>query len=228
MVIIGLSAKKQGGKSTLVDYLITQLPQCEVIRFADSLKQIVLDCFVPSKLGYVVPDDLESDEAKNTALPCGKTIREMLQLVGTDWFRGAWEDCWINTFRKRVIKSNAAFILIPDVRFPNELKIIQEMGGKVIRLMRAPFGDQDQHESETALDENERLSLSSSKLFNEDTWVLQMGLKGTHFNLVYDNREKTLADAEIWAKNLVDKCFSWGGNSEGITNPGLDLIKLGE
>ena len=234
MIIIGVSAKKQGGKSTLIDAMVSQLPEgyCEIIRFADTLKQIVIDCFIPPEMNLKKPDDLDSDEVKNTMLPCGKTIRQMLQTIGTDWFRHTWDDCWINTFKNRIRKSKACFILVPDCRFLNELKAIQEMGGVVIRLMRAPFGDQDQHESETALDEIEKSSVYAYELLNKstgkDALILKLVVQGQFFNLVYDNRNKTLADAEVWAKNFVKKCFSWGGNSEGITNPEFDLTKLGE
>ena len=241
MIIIGVSAKKQGGKSTLIDAMVSQLPEgyCEIIRFADTLKQIVIDCFIPPEMNLKKPDDLDSDEVKNTMLPCGKTIRQMLQTIGTDWFRHTWDDCWINTFKNRIRKSKASFILVPDCRFPNELKAIQEMGGVVIRLMRAPFGDQDQHESETALDAIERSTCEASLIPNftvrrtgQDNLVMRPSTisaagPGTFFNIVYDNRYMTLTDAEVWAKNFVEDCFSWGGNSEGIINPEFDLRKLG-
>ena len=234
MIIIGVSAKKQGGKSTLIDAMVSELPEgsCEIIRFADTLKQIVIDCFTPPEMNLKHPDDLDSDEVKNTMLPCGKTIRQMLQIVGTDWFRHTWDDCWVNTFKNRIWKSQASFIFVPDCRFPNELKAIQEMGGSVIRLMRAPFGDQDSHESETALDEVEKASIRAYKLLDksigETNLILRPVVYGHYFDLIYDNRTKTLLDAEVWAENFVKKCFSWNGNSKEIWNPEFDLTKLGE
>jgi len=183
--ILGASAKKQGGKSTFLDMLGPELGDVHVIRMADELKRTVITCFTPWEWGLKI-EDLESDETKNRMLPCGRTIRQVLQVVGTDWFRGLWEDCWINAWKRQVAESDADVILVPDVRFPNELKAVQEMGGFVIRLMRAPFADQDQHSSETALDDWEgRGCIGEPK-------------PGEVFDYVYDNRTKTLEDTRVW------------------------------
>lgn len=151
--ILGFSSKKQGGKTTAVRCVLEALPQYGptaplVVSFAQPLKDIVNRCFVPGS-----PLRMESEEDKATVLPCGKTVREVLQIVGTDWFRSLWPDCWVNAFRRAVEVSTCENILVPDVRFPNELAAIQQMGGHVVRFLRAPFAGQDQHASETALDD---------------------------------------------------------------------------
>ena len=234
MNILGISAKKQGGKSTLIDYFEEAIPCCKVIRFADALKQIVLDCFVPQKFGWNHPDDLDLDEVKNTELPCGKTVRQLLQTVGTDWFRSAWPDCWVNAYRKTLVNAKgAALILTPDVRFPNELKMVQSLGGKVIRLLRSPL-EFDPHESETALDSTEEealkyLSIYSPK-FGEtlNTAIFtDFGPKdiGKYFDILYDNRDQTLEDSYVWADHLIRKCFSWNTEMGDISNFSIDLTK---
>lgn len=230
MNILAVSAKKQGGKSTLLEIIKKQLPSssCEIIRFADTLKQIVIDCFVPYELEWEI-DDLDLEENKNVMLPCGKTVREMLQKIGTDWFRHAWEDCWINTFKNKVLKSKASYIFVPDCRFPNELKAIQEMGGIVIRLTRAPFAEQDQHESETALDELETKTLNwnNSEVITDGFTIKVENFKpGDCFNLVYDNKDCTLLDAGRWARNFVDNCFTWDQGENGAENFDFDLSKI--
>lgn len=188
--VFGASAKKQGGKSTFLDMLGPELGDVEVIRMADELKRIVINCFVPWEWCLEI-EDLETDEVKNRQLPCGRTIREVLQVVGTDWFRGLWEDCWINAWKKKVSETSADVVLVPDVRFPNELKAVQELDGFVIRLMRGPFRDQDQHLSETALDQVEYDTLHVM----DDSPV---GYRMLKFNYVHDNREKTLEDTGAW------------------------------
>lgn len=156
-MIIGVSAKKQGGKSTFIDVMRREFTTNKIVRFADKLKEIIIDCFIPPEWNWTI-DDLDSDEKKNTALPCGKTVRYLLQIVGTDWFRHTWESCWINAYGKAVFNLTrpreghvTPVILTPDVRFPNELRYIKEHGGRVFRLTRAPFSS-DIHESEVALD----------------------------------------------------------------------------
>ena len=49
-----------------------------------------------------------------------------------------------------MINSGTELAIVPDIRFPNEVKAIQKAGGKVIRLTRSPY--EDSHASETSLD----------------------------------------------------------------------------
>ena len=98
--------------------------------------------------------NFNTDESKNKVTPCGKTVRELLQIVGTEMFRNLDNDVWINTWKKHVASMCPHYdiIVVSDVRFPNEVKAIQDMGGIVIRFTRAPFASNDTHPSETALD----------------------------------------------------------------------------
>lgn len=155
MRILGFSAHKQGGKTTAVKALISALPTYGpyaplVVSFAGPLKDIVRRCFVPVSSPLVM-SSFDTEEDKEAVLPCGKTVRQMLQIVGTDWFRTAWPDVWINAFKSAVAVSTSQNIIVPDVRFPNELRAIHDMGGHVIRFLRSPFPDS--HPSETALDD---------------------------------------------------------------------------
>jgi len=155
MRIIGFSGKKQSGKTTAVQDLKQRLEAqgktVAIVSFADALKDAVEHLFaVP--IG-IIPD-WDSDEFKNTVHPCGKTYRQLLQIFGTDFCRALWPDIWVEVWKWQVLNiyPNYDYILVPDVRFENEVKVIQDLGGKVIRLTRAPFASQDKHESETALD----------------------------------------------------------------------------
>jgi hypothetical protein len=157
MKIIAFSGKKQSGKTTALLHVAKQLISGYVIvNFADTLKIIVARTFVPAA---DLPKGIEPikwiDENKDTVLPCGMTVRAMLQTLGTDVFRALWEPVWLNAFRHRLPKeaeSGKVTVLVGDVRFPNELALIHELGGKVIRLTRDPNAGNDQHASETALD----------------------------------------------------------------------------
>ena len=151
-IIIGFSGKKQSGKTTAVGHFVQRyaaLNPC-VVSFADPLKRIVIECFCPNEWGLHVPD-LDGEEVKQRVTPCGKTVRELLQVVGTDMFRGLWGRVWLNTMEYELLHAGK-LVVVPDVRFPNEVQFIQERGGHVVRLLRAPYA-QDQHASETALDE---------------------------------------------------------------------------
>lgn len=68
------------------------------------------------------------------------TPRLALQLWGTDVLRvGFFNDIWIASLEYRLKDVNR--IVVTDCRFPNEIKTIRKMGGKVIRVKRGPEPD---------------------------------------------------------------------------------------
>jgi hypothetical protein len=81
------------------------------------------------------------------------TARQVMQFVGTDVFRMMVDNCWVEATLRIIEQECPETAIIPDVRFPNEVEGIQKAGGKVIRFKRAPFAGQDEHASETALDD---------------------------------------------------------------------------
>ena len=65
--------------------------------------------------------------------------RLALQVVGTDVMRNNFhQDMWFLTLRNRIRKNPDQNVVISDVRFPNEIKFIQEQGGTLIRVNRGP------------------------------------------------------------------------------------------
>lgn len=90
-------------------------------------------------------------------------VRTYLQQVGTEQGRDRYgRDCWLRvahgwlTLLRR--EHGLRKVLVPDVRFLNEVEFVQALGGKVIRLFHGdrPYPlqgtPQAEHESETALD----------------------------------------------------------------------------
>lgn len=91
----------------------------------------------PSNYGLIVHDD---------GLMSG---REFLQFFGTEIGRKIHGPIWINATIRQIISEQSELAIITDVRFPDEVEIIQEAGGMVYRLDRQAF--EDSHPSETAL-----------------------------------------------------------------------------
>ena len=193
MKIIAFSGKKQSGKTTAVNDLENRLnlTQSTVeLNFADYLKQIIRKCF---RADYYSVNG--SDEQKNTTLRCGTSGRALLQLIGTDWFRSIDPNCWVNAYKHDVGFMCSYIIITADVRFPNEVKCIQELGGHVIRLLRNPHDDQ--HESETALD----VIQSKTKFRDGGGIELRLGTDANiFFDAVIDNRNMSVAETseKIW------------------------------
>ena len=63
--------------------------------------------------------------------------RLALQLIGTDALRNHFhQDLWFLTIQNKIRKNVDKNFVISDVRFPNEIKFIQEQNGILIRINR--------------------------------------------------------------------------------------------
>lgn len=142
--VILISGKAQHGKDTCAKYMKKYLEDngktCKIIHYGDLLK------FICRKyMGW--------DGKKD------KKGRELLQNVGTDIIRKKNPDFWVEYM---VSFLNACpiwdYVLIPDVRFPNEITHIDKyMNVWAVRINRPNFDnglteEQRNHISETALD----------------------------------------------------------------------------
>lgn len=61
-----------------------------------------------------------------------------------------YEPIWLENCFKRIEEDKPEIAVISDCRFMNEVKAVQERGGKVIRLTRSPYDST--HSSETDAD----------------------------------------------------------------------------
>lgn len=144
MILIGISGKKRSGKDALCEALSKQLLKAGEkpyrIAFADALKNEVARA-VGKDAKYI-------DENKDC-------FRLILQGWGTDYRRKLFgEDYWIKKWLcacHQVISFDPkATIIVPDVRFENEVETIKLEGGKVINIFRY-FKETDIHKSENEL-----------------------------------------------------------------------------
>lgn len=187
-MILGISGRKGSGKTTIIDFLKDRLiNEYEIHNFADSLKIIVGKLFVPYGTiikGMDTKDWIEQN--KNTVLSdLNVTVRQLLQMFGTDIVRNIWPDAWLNAWLNRLPPltgpQRVRWVLVGDVRFQNEVDIIQAMGGKVIRLTRDPYPE-DTHTSEVDLD------------------LADPTINAVEFDAVVDNRELTIdqTNKKVW------------------------------
>lgn len=248
--ILGISAKKQGGKNTSLNYIYGQVmadmglidrfqindrgqlivptvdpdgktgwggfdpfssheavcvymaenldPFIKAYSFADPLKRFCIDV-----MGLREEQCYGTDVDKNTAttytwgdfdklgceIPEGKkpeyfmTAREVLQQFGTNVMCKLYHDIWVGATVNSIKRDSPGLAIICDIRFPNEVEGVQQVGGKVMRLLRAPFGNDDQHSSETALD-------------TYDNW-----------DIVVDNRDVNIPDNNELIKNALIDLF---------------------
>lgn len=78
----------------------------------------------------------------------GKTPRQFMQLLGHEFGREMiWTDIWASAWRRQAKKFPD--VVADDVRYPNEVAVIHELGGEVVHLTRAAEASLSSHESET-------------------------------------------------------------------------------
>lgn len=137
--IIGIVGLAGAGKNTVADVLIDRYGY-ELDSFAKPLKDITSILFGWDRDTVEGIKGRELREAKDEfwseKLGRDVSIRSMLQFLGTDLFRDNLDqDIWINSFLKRN-QDPSKKIVVADVRFTNEIKVIKELGGKIVRVKR--------------------------------------------------------------------------------------------
>ena len=153
--LIGLySSAPQSGKSLVAKYL-NEAYGYTVVPFASTLKEMLIPML--TAYGYSEREARHYVyEEKQHRLPyLGVTVRHLLQTLGTEWGRQCvhphlWTECWKRRSRKY------AYVVVDDVRFPNEAELIRGARGTdqgqlwVVRRPGASVGPA--HASEGSLD----------------------------------------------------------------------------
>ena len=156
-MLIGMTGRSGSGKSTSAKYLSAKY-RFKGFSFSKPLKKAV------SELFGISPFCLSDPFAKNQVLPFwGRTPREILQIFGTECIRDHFgKDFWCNHMRRRLLpycsdaphscyhlpKFNS---VIDDCRFPEEIKMVSDLGGYTIHIERPdnPLEIAQSHSSES-------------------------------------------------------------------------------
>lgn len=134
-MLIGLCGAAGAGKNTVADFLADS-SGCAFLQvaFADPLYECV------SVITGLPVAQLKDREVKEASVPwLGKSPRQMLQSLGTEWGRDTIHDeIWIRITMNRVASELACgrSVVITDVRFDNEAAAITQAGGEVWRVVR--------------------------------------------------------------------------------------------
>jgi len=169
-MILGLAGRCRSGKSELAK--ICEQYGYEKLYFALPLKQLcadILDISIDElnraknegiDIGITIGDDICKILSEETEIPldvvtetCNgvliSNVRQMLQFIGTDLIRKYNTDWHVNRIRA-MINENKDYV-IDDVRFPNEKKMIEDLGGDCWFITRTTLDNISNHESETSL-----------------------------------------------------------------------------
>ena len=132
-MIVGFCGLAGSGKTTAADALVAigfvRIP------FAAPLKRMFAALEIEPSEGE---DPREWRETPHPLL-CGKTPRQALQWLGTEYGRECiGHDFWVRLWAAEACRY--AHIVADDVRFANEAAAIRQAGGIVIRIDRAGAG----------------------------------------------------------------------------------------
>jgi len=141
-MVIGICGLISSGKDTIADYLIKN-HTFHKISFADKLKDSVSAMFGwdrelldgktnESRKWREEVDAYWTSETGRTITP-----RLVLQEFGTECMRnGFYDGIWVSLTKKKIIENPNMNFVLPDTRFPNEAKMLYDIGGEVWRVKR--------------------------------------------------------------------------------------------
>lgn len=139
-MIVGVIGHISSGKSTVAKHLVKR--GFKEYQFSSKLKDITAVLFNWNR-SMLSGDSIESRIWREQVDPYWSnkfrrdiTPRSMLQTIGTDVFRNHLDDkIWI-WMMERDILDNDSNIVISDCRFPNEIEMIKDLGGIIIKVSR--------------------------------------------------------------------------------------------
>jgi hypothetical protein len=150
-MIIGLCGLAGSGKDT-VSEILSRHHRFAAISFAGPIYKAV------SEITGLSPQELKDRDIKEQPIPwLGKSPRELLQTLGTEWGRQmVCDDIWIKLAMRRAsqYERSSWHVAITDVRFQNEAEAIRYAGGQVWHVKRTAAGLQGpagQHPSEAGI-----------------------------------------------------------------------------
>lgn len=146
-MIIGLSGTIGCGKDTVADYLVN-IHGFKREAFANSLKEAMGVIFGwewallegRSKESRVWREQVDPWWAKRLNMP-ELTPRWVLQYVGTEVIRQNFaDDMWIASLENR-LRQRTDNVVITDVRFVNEIKMLRSLGAQCVEVKRGQQPD---------------------------------------------------------------------------------------
>lgn len=142
-MVVGIAGKKRVGKDTAAKALVAR--GYTRIGFADELKEAALDLDPliegDTRLSVLV-EEFGWEQAKSVP-----ETRRLLQVLGTEVIRHRDGDFWVRSLERRWTQARNPLLVVPDVRFNNEVAWVLSQGGLIIEIVR-PGSENDSHSSE--------------------------------------------------------------------------------
>lgn len=176
MIVVGIVGKKGSGKSTFAFFLQEHLRKCGYTTVRASFGNALKAMLVETQL--CKPQHVYGRKTKSS--------RFLLQCIGTDIVRKVDPHYWCQQvwdhLRWTFAIEPSAVVIIDDVRFVNEWRMLLSLNAVMVKIERPSKDDaQDNHRSETEMDSIDFFDLT----------CLNAGTK------------KTLQENAFWAANTI-------------------------
>ena len=216
-MVIGFAGRCRSGKTVLSE--VCEKYGYQRLSFALPLKQLcadILDISIDElnrakneniPIEFTIGKDVCEILSEETIIPIettteicdGKylhTVRDMLQFIGTDYIRKYNSDWHVNKI-KEMIKNDVNYV-IDDVRFPNEKRMIEELGGDCWFVTRTTLDNVSNHESETSITWKDCMNkvIVNNSTLNEllfkweifmDNYTRSCAIRDEEFNKILEN-----------------------------------------
>lgn len=147
-MLIAITGHINAGKSTAAKLLVEH-HGFVLIKFAQPIRDILVHGF------GIREEDIEKNKNVHMDELAGQTIRRAMETLGTDWGRKMMGDAlWINQWHRRYNEavSQGKSVVVDDLRFENEEKLIRTLGGKIWKIV-GPRAQKTEHESASYIDD---------------------------------------------------------------------------
>lgn len=147
--LVGIAGPAGSGKNTVADIISSQFDVVQYA-FAQPLKQMLQQGLGLNR------HDTDGYRKEKVDARYGKSPREMLQTLGTEWGRNmVHPDIWViatNEYCQALHNENRVLsIVLTDVRFENEADWVRQNGGVIIHVQRLDASPVAAHASENGI-----------------------------------------------------------------------------
>lgn len=143
--VIGIAGRARTGKDTTANFLIAEYGGYRY-SFADPLRAML-----KAGLGIDMADPYWAKNKEVEIAALGKSPRQLMQTLGTEWGRDMIHpEIWL-TLATDKLRMHGRGMVIPDLRFENEVQWVRKYGGVIIHLSRDDAPEIAPHSSESGL-----------------------------------------------------------------------------
>jgi hypothetical protein len=188
-MIIGVCGFIGSGKDTIADYLVN-FHEFRRESFANTLKDAVSSVFGwdrtmlegRTKEAREWREQVDPWWAQRLAMPT-LTPRWVLQYWGTEVCRKTFhDDIWIASLENKLRQSKDN-VVVSDVRFPNEITAIKNLGGKIVWVQRGALPEWYEH----AVEANAGSNVAINEMMIRKVHASEWAWIGSDFDAILDN-----------------------------------------